>query len=85
MYGSCGDVDLLSEVLRTAPTPMQRMMDHPLVRQWPLGVATYRGFPTSIALASALGSTLHGAYSVPDAVAPVEGRRRFLCNLQATV
>lgn len=65
----------------------KKMMDHALVRQWPLGVATYRGFPTSIPVASAVGHTVHGSYANnPHAAAPAEPpRRRFLCNLQATV
>lgn len=46
--------------------------------QWPLGVATYRKFPRDIDLLEAFApDEFHGPGK--------NGRRKFLCNLQATV
>ena len=54
---------------------MQQLLHLPTipVQQWPLGVATYRGFPAHIPPHLAMG---------PSAKL---GARKYLCNFQATV
>eukprot|EP00045_Choanoeca_perplexa_P016856 m.233219 g.233219 ORF g.233219 m.233219 type:complete len:437 (-) comp17376_c0_seq1:2293-3603(-) len=51
-------------------------LSHPKVQQWPLGVATYRDFPLELPYYQSLG---------PLASSHRQARRRWLCNLQATI
>ena len=67
-------------VLAMHPAHVQSWIDGARVQQWPLGVATYRKFPRTIDFLAASGPN-------PNVTIPqlAQQRRKYLCNLQATV